>query len=178
MVTHKNCYWHSNPVIPFAHLNIYQLVHSIIFALQVLKKFDTMLVLTEIVAFFTWWSLTISERWFCICIKVHSGDCYRPQTKFAKVMFSQLSVCPQGWGCLPHCMLGYPPTLPQADTPWADTPPKCMLGYGQQVGGTHPTKMHSCLDRFLHLFLKDTVNCGKFANSKSCSCQEICLKLK
>ena len=49
-------------------------------------------------------------------------------------------------------MLGYtPPTGPEADTPpgqtppWADTPPvQCMLGYGQQAGGTHPTGMHSC----------------------------------
>ena len=24
------------------------------------------------------------------------------------------------------------------------TPPQCMLGYGQQAGGTHPTGMHSC----------------------------------
>ena len=79
---------------------------------------------------------------------------YRPQTKFAKVMSSQVSVYPQGWGgSLPHCMLGYtrPPwdqadtpreqTPPGADTPsrsrhprgtrhppGADTPPQCMLG--------------------------------------------------
>ena len=28
-----------------------------------------------------------------------------------------------------------------------DTPPppvQCMLGYGQQAGGTHPTEMHTC----------------------------------
>ena len=47
-----------------------------------------------------------------------------------------------------------------ADTPWADTPPpranpqtdtpsaQCMLGYGQQVGGTHPTGMHSCVNDY------------------------------
>ena len=45
-------------------------------------------------------------------------------------------------------------------TPWTGTPPsphagtpptgqihpprQCMLGYGQQAGGTHPTGMHSC----------------------------------
>ena len=46
---------------------------------------------------------------------------YHPQTKFAKVMFSQVSVCPQG-GCLPHCMLGYPPG-PEADTPLGRHPP-------------------------------------------------------
>ena len=57
---------------------------------------------------------------------------YRLQTKFAKVMFSQVSVCPQGQGCLPHCMLPpeqNPPRsrhhLPEsrhplgADTPWS-----------------------------------------------------------
>ena len=40
---------------------------------------------------------------------------------------------------------------PEADTPWADPPgtrgrhppAQCMLGYGQQAGGTHPTGMHS-----------------------------------
>ena len=48
-------------------------------------------------------------------------------------------------------------TLPWQVPPWAGTPPdrypprqvqppqKCMLGYGQQAGGTHPTGMHSCL---------------------------------
>ena len=107
---------------------------------------------------------------------------YRPQTKFAKVMLSQVSVCPGG--CLPHCMLGYTPPMgkppwtdtrkgadtpphqadtPRANTPQADTPTlgrhphlgrhppadpaptQCMLGYGQQAGGTHRTGMHSCL---------------------------------
>ena len=34
---------------------------------------------------------------------------------------------------------------PRTDTLWADTPLQCMLGYGQQVVGTHPTGMHSCL---------------------------------
>ena len=44
---------------------------------------------------------------------------YRPQTKFAKVMFSQVSVCPQsgGGGCLPHCRLGYA-------LPWEQTTPR------------------------------------------------------
>ena len=64
-------------------------------------------------------------------------------------MFLHVSVCPRGEGvCLPHYMLGYTPprqTPPDADTPQADTPPaQCMLGYGQQAGGTHPTGMHSC----------------------------------
>ena len=40
---------------------------------------------------------------------------------------------------------------PQAGTPRpprqgppGGTPLQCMLGYGQQAGGTHPTGMHSC----------------------------------
>ena len=36
---------------------------------------------------------------------------------------------------------------PQADTP----PAQCMLGYGQQAGGTHPTGMYSCLIQNLTL---------------------------
>ena len=62
---------------------------------------------------------------------------YRPQTKtkFAKVMFSQVSVCPQGGACT----IAYwdtPPHGPEADTPrvitpWADTP-------RQTPPGKHP----------------------------------------
>ena len=40
--------------------------------------------------------------------------CYRPQKKFTKVMFSQVSVCPQG-GICPIACWDTPP-------PWADTP--------------------------------------------------------
>ena len=29
-------------------------------------------------------------------------DNYRPQTKFVKVMFLQVSVCPQGGACVSH----------------------------------------------------------------------------
>ena len=81
---------------------------------------------------------------------------YRPQTKFAKVVFSQVSVCPQGGG-LEDCMLGYthpgqtPP--PRQTPPWADT---TVLGrhpsrwavhawIDQQASATLPTGMHSCL---------------------------------
>ena len=44
-------------------------------------------------------------------------------------------------------------TLHRQTPPWADTSllagvhtltAQCMLGYGQQAGGTHPTGMHSC----------------------------------
>ena len=97
-----------------------------------------------------------TERWiFC---KYY----YRPQTKFAKVMFSQVSVCPQReggtWAGTPqastpprqvHPQAGSPPgrCTPWVGTPRAGTPPRpqCMLGYGQQAGGTHPTGMHSCI---------------------------------
>ena len=79
------------------------------------------------------------------------------------VMFSQVSVCPQGDVCIWSRGVAYSPRAdtPQADTLQADTlgrqPPEqtpaldrhpsmqCMLGYGQQAGGTHPTGMHSCL---------------------------------
>ena len=54
--------------------------------------------------------------------------------KFAKFMFSQVSVCPQGV-CAPLHVGRHPP---------ADPPVQCMLGYGQQAGSTHPTGMHSC----------------------------------
>ena len=144
---------------------------------------------------------------------------YRPQTKFAKVMFLHLSVIlftggstwagtpgqvhppgrytPQQVHPHPHPLGRYTPWAgtSQAGTPpgqvhplgrytppWAGTPPgkytppgrytprvgiplgrytlqqvnpppragtpsprQCMLGYGQQAGGTHPTGMHSCL---------------------------------
>ena len=64
-----------------------------------------------------------------------------------------------GGGRLSHCMLGYTPSRytspqvhPQAGThtPGRYTPQQvyllvqCMLGYGQEGGGTHPTGMQSC----------------------------------
>ena len=56
---------------------------------------------------------------------------YRPQTKFAKVMFLHLSVSHSvhRGGCLPQCILGYTPL--GADTPREQTcppPAQCMLG--------------------------------------------------
>ena len=66
-------------------------------------------------------------------------------------------VCLSTGRCLPYCMLGYTPIPPgpEADTPWADkplgkhppgqtsSPTQCMLGYGLQAFGMHPTGMHS-----------------------------------
>ena len=73
----------------------------------------------------------------------------------AKVMFLQVSVCPQGGsGCLPQCMLGCHPPKDQADTPpgTRQTPPGTRQTplpprSGLRVAGTHPTGMHSCLKR-------------------------------
>ena len=50
---------------------------------------------------------------------------YRPQRSWAKVIFSQACVCPQGGGCLPQCMLGYTPRSrhPPEQTPPEETPP-------------------------------------------------------
>ena len=71
---------------------------------------------------------------------------YRPQRSCSKVMFLHLSV----HGGVSASGRGVSAT-PQAAIPWADIPPlgrhppvQCMLGYGQQAGGTHPTGMHSC----------------------------------
>ena len=45
--------------------------------------------------------------------------------------------------------LSHPPRqTPPSPTPLGRNPPpleQCMLGYGQQAGGTYPTGMHSCL---------------------------------
>ena len=44
-----------------------------------------------------------------------------------------------------------PAPRPEAEIPLRQTSPgrhppaQCMLGYGQQAGGTYPTGMHSCL---------------------------------
>ena len=94
---------------------------------------------------------------------------YRPQTKFAKVMFLHVSVCPQGEYLGRYTPGQVPPRvgtpLGRYTPPWAGTPPpgqvhpqagtpldrytshpqpQCMLGYDQQAGSTHPTGMHSC----------------------------------
>ena len=98
-------------------------------------------------------------------------SCYHLQTKFAKVMFSQVSVRPQGGVC-PIAYWDTPPgTRGRHRPPWADTPlgrhtprqipplgrhhppqtgqtpppAQCMLGYGQQAGDTHPIGIHSSL---------------------------------
>ena len=96
--------------------------------------------------------------------------CYRPQTKFAKVMFLHVSVCPQGVeGCLgpdpgglrglaggmsrprPRGRLGVGAGQLQAQV-WVgvsqhalkQTPPAPQQT-ATAADGTHPTGMHSCL---------------------------------
>ena len=63
---------------------------------------------------------------------------YRPQTKFVKVMFSQVSVCPRGGGVCPIACWDTPSPLgktpprvdtppgPEADTPLGQTPPPAV----------------------------------------------------
>ena len=97
--------------------------------------------------------------------QITSAYFYRPQTKFAKVMFLHMSVCPRGGEYLGR----YTTTPPRAGTPPLGryTPPgrypplpQCMLGYGQQAGGTHPTGMHSCFFDLCRLILeKANVKC-------------------
>ena len=104
----------------------------------------------------------------------HLGSSYRPQTKFAKVMFLHLSVSHsvhRGVSASVHAGT-HPPwvqTPPGADTPQeadtpkeADTPPRkrtppgsrhppsCTVHagrYGKQAGSTHPTGMHTCFTK-------------------------------
>ena len=69
---------------------------------------------------------------------------YRPQTKFAKVMFLHVSVCPHGgstWVATPQTR--YTPqdqVHPRAGTPRPGTPPRQVHppGPGTPWAGTHP----------------------------------------
>ena len=78
---------------------------------------------------------------------------YRPQAKFAKVMFLHLSVS--------HSVhrgeyLGRYNPPGQVPPPPAGTPPLGAVHagrYGQEAGGTHPTGMHSCFHNFIFRFL-------------------------
>ena len=109
------------------------------------------------------WELTKSLMWTVVVlysmfmfwafniVQISLLSYYRPQTKFAKVVFLHVSVILSTGGGLPQCMLGYHPpgagtTPPRADTPQEQAPPGAVYAgrYGQQAGGTHPTGMHSC----------------------------------
>ena len=49
-------------------------------------------------------------------------------------------------------------------------PVKCMLGYGQQVGGTHPPGMHSCFCIFIAYLNAKTCNSQLFPRVCVCVC--------
>ena len=69
-------------------------------------------------------------------------------------MFSQVSVCPRGVCPIACWDTHHPGQTPTPHLPGQTHPPtaQCMLGYGQQAGGTHPTGMHSCSSIFLYCF--------------------------
>ena len=99
--------------------------------------------------------LALNKIFSSFIASLGSAYYYRPQTNFAKVMFSQVSVCRQR-GCGRHPRGRHPlvdTTLgrhPPADTPQAETPWPDPRADGQQVGGTHPT--HSCFCNILLIF--------------------------
>ena len=52
----------------------------------------------------------------------------------------------------------------QVHPPGRYTPlPQCMLGYGQQAGGTHPTGMHSCCTTWKYCFCSRAESLGDTA---------------
>ena len=67
---------------------------------------------------------------------------YRPQTKFAKVMFLHLSVILFTGGGL-HAGEDLHPGGSASKGVWQTPSPSDTTGYGQRAGGTHPTGMHS-----------------------------------
>ena len=88
-------------------------------------------------------------------VKNSAQDFYRPHRSCGKVMFLHLSVSYSvhggvglplvpgvGLGSVCHTTPWQTPP-PGQTPPLADPPAQCMLGYGQQAGGTHPTGMHS-----------------------------------
>ena len=107
-------------------------------------------------------------------IRLMSHQCdsfhlYRPQTKLWEGnVFTPVcrSFCSQGG--LPHIPGRYPPGRhPSGQTP----PVQCMLGYGQQAGSTHPTRMHSCYHpqtKFLHASVSHSVHRGWWYPSMHC----------
>ena len=119
---------------------------------------------------FPWKRFANFEMHFFVCLLY-----YRPQTKFAKIMFFTpvcQSFCLRGGvSASVHAEIHTPQSrhLPgsrhppgvdtprsrhplEQTTPWSRHPPKqtppCTVHaerYGQQAGGTHPTGMHTCL---------------------------------
>ena len=73
--------------------------------------------------------------------KPHRLHFYRPQTKFAKVMFLHVSVILSTGGGSASVHAGIPAPL------GADIPPGTVHAgrCGQRAGGMHPTGMQSCI---------------------------------
>ena len=91
-------------------------------------------------------SLSLKEKWI---LSVY----YRPQRSWAKVIFSQASVCPRGGGVSASvhagiCTLEQTPN-PLSRPPGSRHPPRSRPAYGQRAAGMHPTGMHSCC-RYMH----------------------------
>ena len=79
-----------------------------------------------------WWSLCPSSA-DCQSNGFWSLCCYRPHTKFAKVLFGFTSVCFSVHRGGLHPGVGR----------WANLPSDAMW-YGQRAGATYPSGMHSC----------------------------------
>ena len=97
------------------------------------------------------------------CTKAMSfSDNYHPQTKFGAPVCHSVHRGEYLGRYIARAGTPLGMYSPRAGTPpWAATPlgsytpgqlhpQQCMLGYGQQAGGTHPTGMHSCSTRQLH----------------------------
>ena len=71
---------------------------------------------------------------------------YRPQTKFAKVMFSQVPVCPLGGDLCPGGVDrgGLCPNEGSLSKGEALFRGGVSVPVRLRAGGTHPTGMHSC----------------------------------
>ena len=97
-----------------------------------------------------WKSLSMG----CLVWGRFSSLIFTVRDEVANVMFLHLSVCPQGGGSLPQCMLGY--HIPRGQTPVPDqTSPGAGIALLDQASPspqqtatvadiTHSTGMHSC----------------------------------
>ena len=92
----------------------------------------------------TWWYM-IETTYFLHCYLF-----YRPKTKFAKVMFSQVSVCPQGG--VPgqvhptgqvHSLAGTPSSW-SGTAPWAGAPPWAGTPPGRYLPGRYTPSHSAC----------------------------------
>ena len=121
------------------------------------------------------WLIRKSE---CVLMRNY---CYRPQWSCGKVMlYTCLSFCHEEGG-LPHDPPGHTPpgqtptlwadTHPQSRHPSRQTPPaQCMLGYGQQAGGTHPTGMQFRFKYFCQHLWGKCLKCWKLNLLRNWKC--------